>query len=107
MGSPFSAGKSLSSFASPSAKPLQSEKPAKPFGAPESDAEDEDDEDADRDGESESDEQERAASPEREPEEKKRFKLHKGETVFPKATMYIYMWPHPALSWRRFANAAS
>ncbi|ETS05115.1 P-loop containing nucleoside triphosphate hydrolase protein [Trichoderma reesei RUT C-30] len=79
MGSPFSAGKSLSSFASPSAKPLQSEKPAKPFGAPESDAEDEDDEDADRDGESESDEQERAASPEREPEEKKRFKLHKVE----------------------------
>ncbi|KAK1256444.1 hypothetical protein MKX07_008703 [Trichoderma sp. CBMAI-0711] len=79
LGSPFSAGKSLSSFASPSVKPLQSEKPAKPFGAPESDAEDEDDEDADRDGESESDEQERAASPEREPEEKKRFKLHKVE----------------------------
>ncbi|PTB71041.1 P-loop containing nucleoside triphosphate hydrolase protein [Trichoderma citrinoviride] len=79
LGSPFSAGKSLSSFASPSARPLQSEKPAKPFGAPESDVDDEDDEDADRDGESESDEQERAASPEREPEEKKRFKLHKVE----------------------------
>ncbi|KAH0496576.1 hypothetical protein TgHK011_003928 [Trichoderma gracile] len=79
LGSPFAAGKSLSSFASPSVKPLQSEKPAKPFGAPESDAEDEDDEEADRDGESESDEQERAASPEREPEEKKRLKLHKVE----------------------------
>ncbi|KAL7929095.1 P-loop containing nucleoside triphosphate hydrolase protein [Trichoderma chlorosporum] len=79
LGSPFGGGKSLESFASPLAKPLQSEKPAKPFGAPESDVDDEDDEDAERDDESESNEQERAASPEKELEEKKRIKLHKVE----------------------------
>ncbi|KAL7944516.1 hypothetical protein V8C42DRAFT_325057 [Trichoderma barbatum] len=79
LGSPFSAGKGLESFASPMVKPLQSEKPAKPFGAPESDVDDEDEEDAERDDESESNEQERAASPEKELEEKKRIKLHKIE----------------------------
>ncbi|UKZ46889.1 hypothetical protein TrVGV298_001100 [Trichoderma virens] len=79
LGSPFSAGKGLESFASPLAKPLQSEKPAKPFGAPESDVDDEDDADAERDDESEPNEQERAPSPEKELEEKKRIKLHKVE----------------------------
>ncbi|OPB43483.1 hypothetical protein A0O28_0097710 [Trichoderma guizhouense] len=79
LGSPFSAGKGLDSFASPLAKPLQSEKPAKPFGAPESDAEEEEEEDAEREDESESNEQERAPSPEKELEEKKRIKLHKVE----------------------------
>lgn len=81
LGSPFSAGKGLESFASPLAKPLQSEKPAKPFGAPESDAEEEEEDDAGRDDGSESNEQERAPSPEKELEEKKRIKLHKGERV--------------------------
>lgn len=81
LGSPFSTGKGLESFASPLAKPLQSEKPAKPFGAPESDAEEEEEEDAEREDESESNEQERAPSPEKELEEKKRIKLHKGERV--------------------------
>ncbi|KAL6881536.1 P-loop containing nucleoside triphosphate hydrolase protein [Trichoderma novae-zelandiae] len=79
LGSSFSAGKSLSSFASPLSRPLQSEKPARPFGAPESDVDDEDGEDAERDGGSEPEEQERVASPDREPEEKKRIKLHKVE----------------------------
>ncbi|KAL6830358.1 P-loop containing nucleoside triphosphate hydrolase protein [Trichoderma sp. SZMC 28015] len=79
LGSPFSTGKGLESFASPLAKPLQSEKPAKPFGAPESDAEEEEEEDAEREDESESNEQERAPSPEKELEEKKRIKLHKVE----------------------------
>lgn len=81
LGSPFSAGKGLDSFASPLAKPLQSEKPARPFGAPESDVDAEDEEDAERDDESEPNEQERAASPEKELEEKKRIRLHKGERV--------------------------
>ncbi|KAH6607897.1 hypothetical protein Trco_004210 [Trichoderma cornu-damae] len=79
LGSPFSAGKSLGSFASPMAKPLQSEKPARPFGAPESDEDDEDEEDAEREDEPEPSEVERATSPEKELEEKKRIKLHKVE----------------------------
>jgi DEAD/DEAH box helicase domain-containing protein len=60
-------------------KPLQSEKPARPFGAPESDEDNDGEEDAERDNEPEPSEQERAASPEKELEEKKRIKLHKGE----------------------------
>ncbi|KAL7782531.1 hypothetical protein V8C37DRAFT_413877 [Trichoderma ceciliae] len=79
LGSPFSAGKGLDSFASPMAKHLQSEKPARPFGAPESDDDGEDEEDAERDDEPEPSEQERATSPEKELEEKKRVKLHRVE----------------------------
>ncbi|KAL7927300.1 hypothetical protein ACQKWADRAFT_276312 [Trichoderma austrokoningii] len=79
LGSPFSAGKGLDSFASPVVKQVQSEKPAKPFGAPESDEESEDGEDADAEDEPEPSEQEGAASLEKELEEKKKIKLHKVE----------------------------
>ncbi|KAF5025194.1 hypothetical protein F66182_2770, partial [Fusarium sp. NRRL 66182] len=44
-GSALGAGKPLSSFAAPGSEPLKNEKPAKPFGAPDSDAEDDEDED--------------------------------------------------------------
>jgi DEAD/DEAH box helicase domain-containing protein len=56
---------------------LGSKKPAKPFGAPASDAEDEDD-DNEGDEAGPSDE-ERAASPEKESEEKKKTRLQRGE----------------------------
>ncbi|KEY70865.1 hypothetical protein S7711_00711 [Stachybotrys chartarum IBT 7711] len=77
-GSAFGGAKPLGSFAAPGAKPLQNTKPARPFGAPESDAEDDDDEEDDED-ESQPDETERLASPEKESEEKKRYKLQKIE----------------------------
>lgn len=64
-------------------KQAQSEKPAKPFGAPESDEESGDEEDADADDEPEPSEQEGATPLEKEPEEKKKIKLHKGEERFP------------------------
>lgn len=82
LGSPFSASKGLDSFASPMAKQVHSEKPAKPFGAPESDEESGDEEDADADDEPEPSEQEGATPLEKEPEEKKKIKLHKGEKGF-------------------------
>lgn len=80
-GSAFGVTKPLSSFAAPGSKPLKTEKPAKPFGAPDSDAEEGDEEgdeeeDAGEDG-SQPDE-ERVASPEKEPEEKKKLKLQRG-----------------------------
>ncbi|KAH7327892.1 hypothetical protein B0I35DRAFT_506453 [Stachybotrys elegans] len=76
-GSALAGIKPLQSFAAPGAKPIQSEKPAKPFGAPDSDAE-EDDDDAE-DEESQPDDVERAVSPEKETEEKKRLKLQRVE----------------------------
>jgi DEAD/DEAH box helicase domain-containing protein len=61
---------------------VQSEKPAKPFGAPESDEESGGEEDADADDEPEPSEQEGATPLEKESEEKKKIKLHKGEKRF-------------------------
>lgn len=77
-GSTLSGIKSFGSFAAPGAKPLQSDKAAKPFGAPESDAEDDDEnENADGENESQPDDEERGASPEKDTDDKKRPKLHK------------------------------
>lgn len=76
--------KPLPSFAAPGSQPLKSEKPAKPFGAPDSDVENEDEEDDNEDDEGGDDasqpDVERLASPEKEPEEKKKVKLQKGES---------------------------
>jgi DEAD/DEAH box helicase domain-containing protein len=66
----------LGSFAAPGSQPLAKGKPAKPFGAPDSDAED-DGSDEEAEGDSQPDEG-RAASPEKESEEKKKLKLQKG-----------------------------
>lgn len=77
-GSTLPVGKPLLNFAAPGGKPLHREKPVKPFGAPESDSENDDD---DFDGGEENpvhNEAERAVSPEKDPEERKRTKLHKG-----------------------------
>lgn len=71
-----SSGSKLTSFAAPGAPALKSDKPAKPFGAPESDVE-EDDEDGEGDNGSQADE-ERAASPDKEAEDHKKVKLQKG-----------------------------
>ncbi|OAA44393.1 Pleckstrin-domain containing protein [Metarhizium rileyi] len=81
-GSRFGTGlpgiKPLGNFGAPGAKPLHSEKVAKPFGAPESDAEDDGDNDnAEGDSESQPDDPERGVSPEKDVDEKKRPKLHK------------------------------
>uniref|UniRef100_A0A1Y1LQP2 RanBD1 domain-containing protein n=1 Tax=Photinus pyralis TaxID=7054 RepID=A0A1Y1LQP2_PHOPY len=77
-GSGLSGIKPLGSFGAAGTKPLQSEKAAKPFGAPESDADDDDDNDNEEgDDESQPDDQERGASPEKDADEKKRPKLHK------------------------------
>ncbi|KAF4446490.1 DEAD/DEAH box helicase [Fusarium austroafricanum] len=78
-GSALGAGKPLSSFAAPGAEPLKSEKPAKPFGAPDSESEDEEDEDEEREESEQPPEAERAASPEKESDEKKKLKLQKVE----------------------------
>ncbi|KAM0557945.1 hypothetical protein ACHAPJ_005109 [Fusarium lateritium] len=78
-GSALGASKPLSSFAAPGAEPLKSEKPAKPFGAPDSDAEDGEDEDDEREESEQPTEAERAISPEKESDEKKKLKLQKIE----------------------------
>lgn len=70
--------KPLGSFAAPNTKPLTSEKPSKPFGAPDSDSGN-DEGDAEEDEENQPDE-ERAPSPEKESEDKKKPKLHKGKS---------------------------
>lgn len=77
--------KPLPSFAAPGSQPLKKEKPTKPFGAPDSDVDDdgnedenEDDDEEGGDGASQSD-VERLASPEKEPEEKKKLRLQRGE----------------------------
>lgn len=82
-GSAFDGGQPLSSFAGLGSKPaLKSDKPARPFGAPDSDVEEEDNE-GDEDDEGGDDasqpEQERLASPEKEPEEKKKLRLQRGK----------------------------
>ncbi|KAK5998192.1 Nuclear pore protein NUP56 [Cladobotryum mycophilum] len=78
-GSVLSGGKALPSFASSTkSKPLQSGKPSRPFGAPESDGEGgEDNEEGDDDAEPT--EAERALSPDKDSDEKKKLKLHKVE----------------------------
>ncbi|PTD12312.1 ATP-dependent helicase HRQ1 [Fusarium culmorum] len=78
-GSAFGAGKPLSSFAAPGAEAPKSEKPSKPFGAPDSDVEEEDDEDNEAEETEQPAETERAASPEKESDEKKKLKLQKIE----------------------------
>ncbi|RGP68334.1 dead deah box helicase [Fusarium longipes] len=78
-GSAFGTGKPLSSFAAPGAEPPKSEKPSKPFGAPDSDVEEDDDEDGEGEETEQPDETERAASPEKESDEKKKLKLQKIE----------------------------
>ncbi|KAH7133476.1 hypothetical protein EDB81DRAFT_659170 [Dactylonectria macrodidyma] len=77
-GSALSGIKPLGSFAAPGGDAPKTEKPAKPFGAPDSDAEESDDEgSANEDAQPE--EAERAQSPEKESEEKKKLKLQKVE----------------------------
>lgn len=80
-GSGLSGIKPLASFAAPGSNPLRAGKSAKPFGAPDSDADD-NGEDDEAEGEDQPDE-ERAASPEKEkePDEKKKTKLHKGKAM--------------------------
>ncbi|KAI6780428.1 Brefeldin A resistance protein-like protein [Emericellopsis cladophorae] len=75
-----SSGSKLGSFAAPGSKPaFGNDKPAKAFGAPESDVEDDEDDDND-DDESKDDkgDEERAASPEKE-DDKKKARLQKVE----------------------------
>ena len=69
-------GTKLSSFAAPGGPSLKSDKPAKPFGAPESDAEENKDDGEGDEGSQP--EEERAASPEKEAEDHKKVKLQKG-----------------------------
>lgn len=78
--SAFSASKPLTTFAAPGGKSLRSGKAAKPFGAPDSDSDDGDDE-AEEQGETEEQavEPPRATSPDKEADDKRRTKLHKGE----------------------------
>ena len=77
-------GARLGSFAASAAKPLGSSKPAKPFGAPDSDAEsdgDDDDEEQDEKDDNDDDGEARAASPVKDSEDKKKSKLHKGAII--------------------------
>lgn len=91
-GSGLSGIKPLGSFGAAGAKPLQSEKAAKPFGAPESDADDDDDNDNEEgDDESQPDDQERGASPEKDADEKKRPKLHKSTLTFLGLGLLLYL----------------
>ncbi|KAH7178446.1 hypothetical protein DER46DRAFT_591199 [Fusarium sp. MPI-SDFR-AT-0072] len=78
-GSALGGTKPLSSFAAPGAEPLKSEKPAKPFGAPDSESEEGEDEDGEREESEQPPEAERAVSPEKESDEKKKLKLQKIE----------------------------
>lgn len=98
LGSPFAASKGLDSFASPMAKQVQSERPAKPFGAPESDEESGDEADAVADDEPEPSEQEGATPLEKESEEKKKIKLHKGEKR-PYCEFFFYSFKVGGLIW--------
>ncbi|KAI1048900.1 hypothetical protein LB506_005014 [Fusarium annulatum] len=78
-GSALGGTKPLSSFAAPGAEPLKSEKPAKPFGAPDSESEDGGEEEEEREESEQPPEAERAVSPEKESDEKKKLKLQKSE----------------------------
>ncbi|POR36661.1 Ran-binding protein 3 [Tolypocladium paradoxum] len=79
-GSALSGAKPLSSFGVSAGKPFQSGKAAKPFGAPDSDADEGDDDDDDEaENDSQADEAQRAISPEKDLDDKKRTRLHKVE----------------------------
>ena len=89
-GSPFGLAltglKQMGSFSAVGgAKPLQSDKVSKPFGAPDSDAEEEEEEEEEGEGDgenrSQADHTERAASPEKEIDDKKRPRLHKSRSL--------------------------
>ncbi|KAI5466566.1 hypothetical protein BGZ63DRAFT_345598 [Mariannaea sp. PMI_226] len=77
-GSTLSGIKPLGSFAAPGGSALKTDRPAKPFGAPESDAEDDEGDKSDEE-EAQHEELERARSPEKESEDKKKHKLQKVE----------------------------
>ena len=82
-GAAFSGGKPLSGFGSAGgAKPLTKDKPAKPFGAPDSEGDTDADEEDD-DGNDHPDGADRSASPEKELEEKKRLRLQRGKFSIP------------------------
>lgn len=77
-GSALLGARPLSSFGASGGKPLQSGKAAKPFGAPDSDS-DNGNEDADDDeNDIQADEAQRAVSPERDSDDRRKTKLHKG-----------------------------
>jgi DEAD/DEAH box helicase domain-containing protein len=81
-GSALSGIKPLGKFTAPGIKPLQSEKAAKPFGAPDSDADDDEEKDnAEGEDESQPDEEERGASPDKDTDDKKRLRLHKSTLI--------------------------
>ncbi|KAM5348486.1 hypothetical protein ACJ41O_008310 [Fusarium nematophilum] len=78
-GSALGGAKPLSSFAASGGQPLKSEKPAKPFGAPDSDEDDDGEGDGEGDDNDQPEDAERALSPEKELDEKKKLKLQKVE----------------------------
>lgn len=102
--SAFSATKPLTTFAAAGGKSLQSGKTAKPFGAPDSDSDDGDDE-AEEQGETDdqADEPLRATSPDKEADDKRRTKLHKGRyphNRLPSATCFaVLTWLPSQLKW--------
>ena len=78
-GSALGSSRPLQSFAAPGVRSRQSEKPAKPFGAPESDVESDNEEEDEGSSKSSPAEADRGASPEKETEEKRRTRLQKGK----------------------------
>lgn len=81
-GSALSGAKPLSSFGASAGKPLQSGKAAKPFGAPDSDADDgDDDNEEEAENDSQAGEAQPTISPEKDSEDKKRTRLHRGENT--------------------------
>ena len=97
-GSTLSGAKPLSSFGASVGKALQSGKAAKPFGAPDSgtdDGSDVDEEQADND--SQADEVQRAISPEKDSDDKKRTRLHKGENSLTPPLPYLSPWRVPCV----------
>lgn len=75
----LSGNKALGNSTASGAKPMQSDKAARPFGAPDSDAGEDDEYDEDDGDESQLDDKTRGASPEKDNEDRKRPKLHKIE----------------------------
>lgn len=83
----------MGTFAAPGTDATKSEKPARPFGAPDSDADSGSDEE---EGEEEAQAElaERALSPEKESEEKKRLKLQRGKPEAGKAWGSVVLTCH-------------
>lgn len=77
-GSVFGSAKPLSAFGSGASKPFQTQKGAKPFGAPDSDVEEEEEEETGEEGEGADKDKDRGGSPEKESDDKAKVKLHKG-----------------------------